>query len=44
MRICDFGMSEAKDRSKTMSVASAGGGNGRAVLLDPRLTLHAFNA
>jgi serine/threonine protein kinase len=28
VRICDFGMSEAKDRSKTMTVASAGSSTG----------------
>ena len=32
VRICDFGMSEAKDRSKTMSVAAAGASLGGAAM------------
>ena len=31
VRICDFGMSEAKNRSKTMTTASAGGSQGNAL-------------
>jgi serine/threonine protein kinase len=32
VRICDFGMSEAKDRSKTMSVAAAGSSSSGAAM------------